>query len=288
MHNAASSTIDNISENGYPNGLRAFTFWIDETLYAVDIAKVLTISQELGSIQNVPAQTKGLLGMTEFQDHAIPVIDFASMLNLTSATESGNELIKLFTEREKDHHEWMNALENSITKGDPFLKQKDANQCAFGIWYKNFSSRDETLMEIMADFEEPHKRIHKLAEKLLNMCANGEKEKALQILRKERMTTMHKLTKLFAHAREHVRDSSRAVLLYITENGRTPTVALQIDDIHDVIDFKAEQFKSMQSLKKILSKDESKLINSYIKMDKLADCLLINASNIEEIISKNL
>jgi len=25
--------------NNYPNGLRAFTFWICETLYAIDIAK---------------------------------------------------------------------------------------------------------------------------------------------------------------------------------------------------------------------------------------------------------
>ncbi len=28
----------------YANGLRAFTFWISNTLYAIDIARVLTIS----------------------------------------------------------------------------------------------------------------------------------------------------------------------------------------------------------------------------------------------------
>jgi chemotaxis signal transduction protein len=274
----------NSNSNSYPNGLRAFTFWIFETLYAVDIGKVLTISQDLSNIQNMPAQGKGLLGMTEFQGYAIPVIDFAAMLNLKSGTQAGKELIKIFNDRENDHYEWINALENSIINGDVFLKAKDPNQCAFGVWKSNFSTRDETLDEIMQGFDTPHKRIHALADQLLAMRVEGKQEEALKILNMERDMTMKRLTKHFNHAREHIRDSSRAVLLYITEDGVTPTIALQIDEIHDVIDFKAEQFKPMETLKSILSADEDKLISHYIKLDNTADCLLINASNISEII----
>jgi len=40
----------------YENGLRAFTFWVSDTLYAIDISNVLTISQEMEQIQSLPAQ----------------------------------------------------------------------------------------------------------------------------------------------------------------------------------------------------------------------------------------
>jgi len=275
-------------EKNYPNGLRCFTFWIFETLYAVDISSVLTISQNINNIQNMPATGKGLLGMTEFLGHAIPVVDFAKMLNLKSATQIGSSLIQLFNEREQDHHEWLNALENSIVNGDPFLKAKDPRKCAFGMWRNNFTSRDDTLMDIISDFDTPHNRIHKLADQLLDMRISGETEKALKILNIERDITMKRLSKHFNHAREHIHDSSRAVLLYITEDGISPTIALQIDDIYDVIDFKAEQFKPMSSIKSILDTDQSKIIKAYIKLQDTADCLLIETSSITEIIKKEV
>ena len=286
MNKMAESLAKSTSKNSNKDGLRAFTFWILETLYAVDIAKVLTISQDLNNIQTMPARGKGLLGMIEFHGYAIPVINFAQMLNMKSAAQTGSELIELLTQREQDHHEWLNALENSIVNGEPFLKAKDPHQCAFGIWRKSFQSRDETLMDIITDFDEPHEQIHQLADKLLDMRISGKIDEALKILNMERDITMKRMSKHFNHAREHVRESSRIVLLYITEDGVSPTLALQIDDIHDVIDFKAEQFKSMSSLKPVFGDDESILIKNYIKLADTADCLLINTAGISEIIKK--
>jgi len=230
----------------------------------------------------------------EWNDYHINIVDtpghadFAKMLNLKSATQIGSSLIQLFNEREQDHHEWLNALENSIVNGDPFLKAKDPRKCAFGMWRNNFTSRDDTLMDIISDFDTPHNRIHKLADQLLDMRISGETEKALKILNIERDITMKRLSKHFNHAREHIHDSSRAVLLYITEDGISPTIALQIDDIYDVIDFKAEQFKPMSSIKSILDTDQSKIIKAYIKLQDTADCLLIETSSITEIIKKEV
>ena len=63
----------------------------------------------------MPATGQGLLGMTEFQDHAIPVVDFANMLNMKSGTEVSQELTQLLIQKEKDHHDWLDALEKSLT-----------------------------------------------------------------------------------------------------------------------------------------------------------------------------
>ncbi len=264
----------------YTNGLRAFTFWISNTLYAIDIARVLTISQDMSNIQSLPSQAKGLVGMVEFQGSAVPVLDFANLLGFNSGVEKNARLIQLLNEREKDHVEWVSALENSLLNDTPFVKAKDPHKCAFGQWYDAFKSRDETLMEVLADFDRPHKQIHAMADKLLDMKKDGDLDQALRLLRYERNVTLKRLMKRFEQARTHLKESSRQVLLYVTEDGTSPTVALRIDDINDVVDFKPEQFKPMDRINSILNGEAAELIVAYLKQTDQADCLLIDATNL--------
>ncbi|WP_198263874.1 CZB domain-containing protein [sulfur-oxidizing endosymbiont of Gigantopelta aegis] len=267
----------------YSQGLRAFTFWVSDTLYAIDISRVLTISQEMGNIQSLPARAKGLVGMVEFQNHAVPVLDFANMLGFASGVENSNELIQLLCDREKDHVEWVEALEDSLVNDTPFTKVKDPHKCAFGQWYDHFNTRDETLMEVLAEFDQPHKQIHSLADKLLDMKKDKDLDHALHLLRYERNITLKRLLKRFEQARTHLKESTRQVLLYITEDGTTPTVALRIDDINDVIDFKPEQFKAMERINNILTGEASELVVAYLKQTDHADCLLVEASHLMKI-----
>ncbi|MCU7835098.1 MAG: chemotaxis protein CheW [gamma proteobacterium symbiont of Taylorina sp.] len=267
----------------YKNGLRAFTFWVSDTLYAIDISKVLTISQEMEDIQSLPAQAKGLVGMIEFQDNAIPVLDFANMLGFNSGVEKNTDLINLLNEKEKDHIDWVSSLEDSLLNDTPFIKTKDPHKCAFGQWSDNYKSRDETFMEILSEFKKPHKQIHSMADKLLTMKKNGELDHALKMLRLERGITLKRLLKRFDQARTHLKESSRQVLLYVTEDGTTPIVALRIDDINDVIDFKPEQFKPMDRINNILNETASDLVIAYLKQEGHTDCLLIESSNLANV-----
>lgn len=287
MSELATSLESTPADFDFSEGMSAFTFWINETLYAVEISKVLTISQELANIQTMPSKGKGLLGMTEFQGQAIPVVDFANMLGLKSGTEYGQELISIFESREKDHHDWLDSLEHSIRTGEPFTKARDPNKCAFGAWYNSFKCRDETLMNILEDFDEPHQRIHALADKLLNMQQESKVDDALNILDFEKKITMKRLSRHFSAAREQIRDANRMVLLYITEDGVQPTIALRIDEIYDVIDISAHQFKPMKSLKNIFNIEHSKLLTHYIKLDNTADCLLVDSLQVIDIIKKD-
>lgn len=267
----------------YANGLRAFTFWISDTLYAIDISKVLTISQDMENIQSVPAQAKGLVGMVEFQNTAVPVLDFANLLNFPSGVENNHGLVNLLNDREKDHIDWISALEDSLVNNAPFTKAKDPHRCVFGQWYDTFSSRDETLMEILSEFDKPHKQIHALADKLLTMKQDGELDEAIKILHYERKVTLKRLLKRFEQARTHLTESARQVLLYVTEDGNTPIVALRIDDINDVVDFKPEQFKPMERINTILSGPAADAVIAYLKQSEQADCLLVEASSLINI-----
>jgi len=275
---------DNPILEQYSQGLRAFTFWVKNTLYAIDISRVLTISQEMSHIQTLPADVKGLVGMLEFQGNAVPVLDFANMLGFSSGVEQNNELSQILSDREKDHIDWLQALENSLLNDVSFTKAKDPHKCAFGVWYDQFKSRDETLMEVLSEFDTPHKKIHALADRLLDLKKDNQLDKALKILRNERSTTLKRLVKRFEQARTHLKESTRQVLLYVTEDGTTPTIALRIDDINDVIDFKPEQFKPMDRINGILNEEASELVIAYLKQKGQADCLLVEASNLTNLI----
>ncbi len=139
--------------------------------------------------------------MVEFQGSAVPVLDFANLLGFNSGVEKNAQLIQLLNEREKDHVEWISAMENSLLNDVPFTKAKDPNKCAFGQWYDTFKSRDETLMEVQAEFDKPHKQIHAMADKLLDMKKDGDLDHALRILRSERNVTLKRLMKRFEQAR---------------------------------------------------------------------------------------
>lgn len=267
----------------YPNGLRAFTFWVSDTLYAIDISKVLTISQEMENIQSLPSEAKGLVGMVEFQNTAVPVLDFANLLGFTSSIENNKELIDLLNEGEQDHINWVASLEDSLVNDVPFTKAKDPHKCAFGQWYDTFKTRDDTLMEVLAEFDKPHKQIHDLADKLLDMKKDNKVDQAVKILNYERNVTLKRVLKRFEQARIHLTESSRQVLLYITENGTSPTVALRIDDINDVVDFKTEQFKPMEGINNILNGSAAEIVVAYLKQTDQADCLLVEASNLVNI-----
>ncbi len=260
--------------------IRAFTFWIGDTLYAINIDQVLTISQDLQNIQTMPGDRPGLIGMVEFQQRAVPVMNFAHTLHLESNQEYAVKLSKDMNTYETAHLEWLNALENSLLKGVPFTKPRNPHECAFGKWYDNFHPRDETLIDIMKGFDTPHKRIHALADTLLDMKADNRLDEAMEIFKFEREVTLKRLQKRFNQAREHIRGTSRTVLLYITVDGLTPILALAIDDIHDVVDFYQHQFRPLEQLSSVLSIQAKKAIIHYIKQDNASDCLLVDAPNL--------
>ena len=217
--------------------LSAFTFWIGNSLFAIDLRNVLSIEQEDSVIQPTPFGARGELGIIKHRGIPVRVFDLADFLGLTSSSEQMTALIEALVAREQDHIDWIDALEQSIRSEVPFTKARDPHQCAFGKWYDAFHSHDDELMEILARFDVPHKQIHSLADRLLGLRDAGRMEQALQILERERSTTLALLRRLFGRARGQIRERIKSVLLFITTDGKTPCLALRLNEIKDMVEF---------------------------------------------------
>ncbi len=254
--------------------IQVFSFWVEEVPYALRIEHVLTISQDVSRLRKVPGDVPGFIGLIDYQGAVVPVIDFAHMLGRRNSGESKEELIGLLHAREKDHLEWIGALEHSLRTGEMFSKERNPHRCAFGCWYDQYAPTDESFASIYADFDAPHKRVHALADELIDLAAREGRDRALAALAVERGTTLQTLQRIFEFAREGLQSSQHAVMLYITSDGRTPRMALRIDDISDILSFEERDRVPLDRIELPAGAIARNMISDYLR-GKAGDCLLL-------------
>ena len=260
-----------------------FTFFVEDMMFGLDVENVLMLGQEVNEIQHLPVEERGFCGVVKFQGTVVPVLDYAHRIGASSGMDTKSELVETLTAREKDHIEWMNALEASVKTGVAFTKALNPDQCAFGKWYNKFETRDETLKDVLAAFDAPHRAIHALADKLLTLRDNDQQAEALEILAHERVTTLRRLRTLFSRARDQIESGMRQVLLYVTIDGKTPRYALLIDEINDVINYSPADFQSSSTgALSLIQKIEHVLEGIYTRND-LPDCLYFDINKMTDI-----
>jgi len=266
-----------------------FTFFIEDMMFGLDVENVLMLGQDISDIQRLPIEERGFCGVTKYQGTIVPVLDFAHRLGIASGMDVKAELITTLTDREKDHIEWMNALEVSIKTGSAFVKVLTPDECAFGKWYNTFKTRDETLQELLQAFDEPHRKIHSLGEELLALRDNEKVDEALERLQHERATTLRRLCALFSRARDQIQGGMRQVLLFVTLDGKTPRYALMIDDINDVINYMPSELQSSRSGALGLISQIEQVIEGIYARDNTPDCLYFDINkmtDLDEIMKK--
>ena len=254
----------------------AFSFWIGDSLFAVNLRHVLSVEQDNSHIQPDPFSGRGSLGIVKHRGVPVRAFDFADFLGMSSCGVQKELLIETLVAREQDHVDWLNALEHSLHSGEQFVKARDPHKCAFGHWYDRFETRDEELTRILGQFDEPHKRIHSLADKLLSLRDRGQTEQALRELDNERGTTLAELRRLFNRAREQIRDSIRSVLLFITTDGKEPCIALRLNEISDMVGFCPAQVTTTTSLGITDGERLAAVFRGYLNTGADRDCLLVD------------
>ena len=259
------SDISAVSNTSAEGTISTFTFYVSDSLFAVETNKVLSVKEDLDNIQRIPVGTEAIRGVYKYQDTVVPVYEFSSLISMDSGQQVMQDLIDNLFAREQDHVDWLDDLEASIVDGVPFTKALDPHKCAFGKWYDSFTTRDETLQEILNQFDEPHKHIHSLAEKLLSLRNQDKAEQALEELKLERHTTLRRLKSLFNKARDQIKGVMRPVIIFITENGVDPKFGMVVDEINDVIIYSEDSKQENLSISENTSDFSQCLLGMYVK-----------------------
>ncbi|WP_415891579.1 CZB domain-containing protein [Neptuniibacter sp. PT8_73] len=245
--------------NLHTDNRRALTFPIGSSMYGIDVSNILSFSDSFGEIKYSTEHVDGFIGYLDFRNTLVQVFECATSLAHSKERDTILELIAEIKVYQQAHIDWMDALEHSIRSNEPFTKARDPHACAFGQWFYSYKTEDDGLRALLDKIEQPHKDIHSLGDKLLDMSSAGKQEEAVEMLRIERQTSLKKLLRTLEHIQEYLKNSIHPIVLHLTKDGRTPWFSMVLDNIGDIIDYSPV---AMDNLKKI---DQSTPIEGYVR-----------------------
>lgn len=257
------------------NRISVITFSTRDATFAIPLEQVRYIEKDVQRNIQVGKLDKFNHEVITFQNRAVPLYDFSVLTGSKTQLDESMELIQTFTDREQDHVDWLDTLEQSIRMGTPFTKATDPNKCSFGVWYNKFKTNDSDLGEILDKFDEPHKKIHALAHELLELAKN-DKSGALNKLEFERKTTLTGLRKLFGSAKERVINNIRPIIVFVEQNNRK-IAALRLDNIKDIESYSITNFSRDDTTDGVMKKNSSEfMIEGFLRNGDKPPCMLIN------------
>ncbi|WP_394192984.1 CZB domain-containing protein [Pseudoalteromonas atlantica] len=244
-------------------------FRVGQKTISLKILDILLTERFENNLTSLPNENKSFIGVKDYMETPTPIFDLGIVLNNQSTYITNKQLSDLLVEREKDHLEWLDALEASLTNGTPFNKSTDPDKCEFGKWYTNFKTDNEDLKIILDKFDAPHRELHAMAGELLDMQRRLGKEKAIAHFNTKKRSVFNVLVRLFESAREQINLDYKPIIIFTTKDGHTPHLGLLVDKVEDNINISKEDIKPLDKLTSIGFDIEPQTKNMMIGLIKL-------------------
>ncbi len=236
---------------------RWLTFQLAEYTFAVNIGMVRELLSEKDlTITRPPQAEHGIGGVARVRDDVVPVVDLRPLLGFRSMHEETNEIVQMLSDREQDHINWLTELESSVKEERPFTLQVNPNLCAFGKWYNSlignqsrlneFTNGDLTLTEVIERFNQPHQRIHRIAQRVTDLVEKGDVKQAMSIIEECHDTDLKLMIDLFGRCRQLYATLRQGVLMICDWHGHH--LGALVDSVDEVVIFKPDEMHDIAGL----------------------------------------
>jgi len=209
-------------------------FMLHKSQMAVSAEHVqsMVVASEPSKVPHVAEYYRGVINL---RGTIVPLIDLRVRLGMSSFLKEVEDFCSLMDEREQDHRRWLKELESSVRDKREFTLATDPHQCAFGKWYDSYKPASYTLTSLLKQFEEPHRIIHGIADKVFAMGKKGDTAGAYKLIEDCHEKELAQMITLFAHAKQYYRTQNFEVAI-VLENQRN-LVAMVVDSIESVEHF---------------------------------------------------
>lgn len=218
-------------------------------------------------IPNTPDYVRGLINL---RGKIVNLIDLRIFIGMAPLFEDIEATVAELKQRKQDHLEWLDTLEQCAESGEEFKLGRDANQCAFGKWYRNYQPSNVTLQIELKKFDKPHKAIHALADETLGMLNNGDKQGALNLIEHRRTNDLATMLALFDNLIRMLNETNREmVIVYQHEENM---LAFSVDEIISVERVPLERIESSEDVNK---HHEMPLRGTIARREKTGDVITL-------------
>lgn len=172
------------------------------------------------TVTAMPEMAPYLKGILTFRGNVIDIVDLRKYFGMKTVQQEVDEWRNLLEKRKADHIHWLTELERTVRGNSEFTLATDPHKCAFGKWYDSFQTEDNVLKLLLKKFDEPHKRIHGIAETVKQFAENDEYEQALNLIEKTKGNELDTMINLFTQLVQDYRTSRRELVIVLHNDER--------------------------------------------------------------------
>jgi chemotaxis signal transduction protein len=212
--------------------IEVITFFVSGTQYATPVSEVRYIEQDKRKTTRIELDQKLGAEVAIYQGKPVPIYDFANLMGCEAEYKKNLDFLAILTARQRDHEDWTVNLESSLKNNTEFKGALDATQCELGKWLSDYKADGEILAQ--RDI--------------------GELDKALEVLKYQKIRSFAKIIDIFESAKERVINITRPILLYIDTSKKF--IAVRLNAISDIVSYKKTAFTSQSDV------DDNKKLNN--------------------------
>ncbi len=225
-------------------------FILDKDAYAVPAVHVLEMVQLL-RVTELPEMPHSMRGVMKLRDEVLPLMDMRLRVGKPGLREETEKLIAMFSQREQDHVNWLEELQASVEEERPFQLTTDPHECAFGKWYDAYETDNQHFRSHLRRFNKPHRKIHAIAQQVEKLKRESRHEEARQIINRTRQNELDVMKKLFADAKEFLKNDDREIATICDVDGLK--VGLIVDSVQEVREIDPNEITSGSAYAEIVA-----------------------------------
>jgi purine-binding chemotaxis protein CheW len=220
-------------------------FQLEDSIFGVPTWLVSEMSV-LGETHALSESPDDVRGMTNLRGKVMPVIDMRFRLGFNSMKEQAQQLTDMLNNRYRDHVNWLNELRACMEESRPFTLERNPHKCVFGRWYDSFSTDNVQLRQELHRLKAPHERVHRLADEVTELLAQGRIEEARTRTAEVEKTDIALIRTTFESMSRLTFESIREVLLVLHD--RDVYTGLVVDAITEVIQLEDSQIEPVSGI----------------------------------------
>ena len=266
---------DNTSEQK-----KLVTFYIEDRLFGLDATKVLLIGHDIKAITPLALEQQGLFGTIKLETRMLPVIDVAHFIGLQSLTDEKKGLLNQFKMVQQGYQDWIQELERKITRKEQITRSDlilNANLLKLDT---EGALRNNDLQQLEKALAMPKQALITTCELLISLTSQHEWQQAENSLEQQKRQSLTRINNAFISAQTELEASVKQALLYMTQDGTTPYLALLVDQVNDVLAYPNVGFKSCDTEQKDELKFDIQKLDGFYMSDGLPDCYYLTCDKL--------
>jgi chemotaxis signal transduction protein len=218
-------------------------FVLRNTFFAFSADRVKAIV-ELPSVAKIPSMPAHFRGVITLRGQVLPVLDLRVRYGYKTLRDESKELCDELKQRKQDHLNWLDELRQSVEEKREFKLATDPHKCAFGKWYDSFVSNNADIQNLLRRFDQPHRKIHGIADEVKAHERKGEFDTSMNIIDSTEKKELAEMIKLFDNMCKYLTEDLQEIAI-ILERSDGKSFAVALDQVSSVEKLQEESFDKL-------------------------------------------